>query len=169
MDWEAVGAVGEILGAVAVVATLGYVAVQIRQNTAMLNSTARQSLVDNDRHSIAAVLEHPDLFEKLGKAEELSAQDQIRYSAIWILDLRNREFEFFQYKAGILDEAAWRSYQETLHYSFGTERDRRWWEKMGRESFDAEFVTMVDEFIREAPLNTFLQDMSNWEDITRTS
>ena len=32
MNWEALGAIGEVLGAVAVIATLGYLAVQIRQN-----------------------------------------------------------------------------------------------------------------------------------------
>ena len=167
MSWEAIGAIGEIIGALVVVATLGYVAVQIRQNTAMLNSSARQSLVDNDRQSILAILDHTDLLEKLGKGEKLSAQDQSRYSLIWIMDLRNREFEFFQYKAGILDEAAWQSYQQTLHYSLGTERDRRWWDKVGRESFDTDFVKMVDKFIRGAPLNNLIQDMSNWEDDDR--
>ena len=33
MNWEAVGAVGEILGAAGVIATLGYLALQLRQNT----------------------------------------------------------------------------------------------------------------------------------------
>jgi hypothetical protein len=32
MNWEAIGAIGEILGAVAVVATLGYLATQIKQS-----------------------------------------------------------------------------------------------------------------------------------------
>jgi hypothetical protein len=33
MNWEAIGAVGEIVGAIAVVVTVGYLAFQIRQNT----------------------------------------------------------------------------------------------------------------------------------------
>jgi hypothetical protein len=40
INWEAVGAIGEIVGAVAVVLTLGYLAVQIRQNT---NASRAQS------------------------------------------------------------------------------------------------------------------------------
>lgn len=32
MNWEAIGAIGETLGAIAVVATLGYLAVQIRES-----------------------------------------------------------------------------------------------------------------------------------------
>ena len=43
MNWEAIGAVGEIIGAVAVFATLVYLALQIRQNTAMTNTSIYES------------------------------------------------------------------------------------------------------------------------------
>ena len=33
MNWEAIGAIGEVLGAIGVIVTLAYLAVQIRQNT----------------------------------------------------------------------------------------------------------------------------------------
>ena len=33
MNWEAIGAIGEILGALGVVITLAYLATQIQQNT----------------------------------------------------------------------------------------------------------------------------------------
>jgi hypothetical protein len=33
MNWEAISAVAEIVGVIAVVVSLGYVAIQIRQNT----------------------------------------------------------------------------------------------------------------------------------------
>jgi len=46
MNWEAVGAVGEILGAIAVLITLGYLAVQIRQNTRAMKTSALSSLHD---------------------------------------------------------------------------------------------------------------------------
>ena len=47
MNWEALGAIGEIVGAVAVIATLGYLAVQIRQNTRALKASTHQSLSDS--------------------------------------------------------------------------------------------------------------------------
>ena len=40
MNWEALGAIGEIVGAVAVVLTLGYLAVQILQNVAQVRIRA---------------------------------------------------------------------------------------------------------------------------------
>ena len=47
MNWDAIGAVGEILGAGAVVATLLYLSVQIRQNSKSLSSSAFITLVEN--------------------------------------------------------------------------------------------------------------------------
>ena len=43
MNWEAIGAIGEIVGAIAVVATLGYLATQIRQNTRSVRASAYQA------------------------------------------------------------------------------------------------------------------------------
>jgi len=50
MNWEAIGAIGEIVGAVAVVVTIGYLAVQIRQNTRSVRDSAFQEVI----HSIGA-------------------------------------------------------------------------------------------------------------------
>jgi len=44
MNWEAVGAISELVGAIAVVSTLIYLTVQVRQNTGMLRSTAEQHI-----------------------------------------------------------------------------------------------------------------------------
>ena len=44
MNWEALGAIGELLGAIGVIATLGYLAFQIRQNNKLLAAQARYSL-----------------------------------------------------------------------------------------------------------------------------
>ena len=44
MNWEAIGAIGEILGAVTVLGTLAYLAVQIRQNTAQTKLDSIQAI-----------------------------------------------------------------------------------------------------------------------------
>ena len=46
MDWEAISAIGEILGAAAVVLTLGYVAIQVRHAK---NATADQNRLERAR------------------------------------------------------------------------------------------------------------------------
>ena len=47
MNWDAIGAVGEILGAAAVVVTLIYLAAQLRQNTNSMQAAAYNTWADN--------------------------------------------------------------------------------------------------------------------------
>ena len=42
MNWEALGAIGEIVGAVAVILTLGFLAVEIRQSRKVVRRSACQ-------------------------------------------------------------------------------------------------------------------------------
>ncbi len=42
MEWEAIGALGEVSAAVGVIATLGYLAIQLRRNTTAVRSQTAQ-------------------------------------------------------------------------------------------------------------------------------
>jgi hypothetical protein len=44
MNWEAIGAIGELFGALAVVLTLIYLATQVRQNTLAMRVAAKQEI-----------------------------------------------------------------------------------------------------------------------------
>ena len=49
MNWDAVGAIAELVGAIGVLATLGYLAVQSRDNTHGLEAASLQSVLDGPR------------------------------------------------------------------------------------------------------------------------
>ncbi|MEM1434399.1 MAG: hypothetical protein AAGG11_10120 [Pseudomonadota bacterium] len=57
-DW---GAVGELIGGLAVIATLIYLALQIRQNTAMITAQAVQASVEATQRTLLFRAEHPEL------------------------------------------------------------------------------------------------------------
>lgn len=57
MNWDAIGAIGEIVGAGAVVLTLIYLSIQLRQNTEALRSTAWQAIQDSE-HEFDLSLAH---------------------------------------------------------------------------------------------------------------
>ena len=61
MNWEAVGALGEILGAVAVVATLLYLSIQVRQNSLLQREDARYHMLQNQLSWLDGMLQHPDV------------------------------------------------------------------------------------------------------------
>ena len=52
MNWDALGAIGEIIGAIAVVITLGFLAIQIRYSTRSMDESNRlQRATAIDRHA----------------------------------------------------------------------------------------------------------------------
>ena len=71
MDWNALGAIGEIVGAVAVVATLGYLAVQIRSAHRASTDSNRQQRAAAVRDSTMAAVRDPELREAWTKALKL--------------------------------------------------------------------------------------------------
>src|SRR5262245_30194754 len=82
MNWEAVAAISEMAGAIGVIASLAYLAVQVRTNSEDVRNnttlTVVQMLVEARRD-----LTHTSLVEviaKLGAGEELTAQDRILYN-----------------------------------------------------------------------------------------
>jgi len=80
MNWEAAGALGEIIGAVAVVATVIYLAVQIR--TARIGSTSTATYAEMEGFSRwrGAILQNSDVAEAMTKAnrgENLTEREQL--------------------------------------------------------------------------------------------
>lgn len=86
MNWLAIGSIAEILGAVAVIASLIYVGLQVRQNTRTIHATSidahissanfvRQQIVDN--------AEVADIYAKgLANPGELNEQEKVRFRVL---------------------------------------------------------------------------------------
>ncbi len=170
MEWtiQDLGAIGEFVGAIAVVATLFYVAVQVRHsresvdtNSELLRSESRQTLVANDVSSLTANLENADVFAKLVSDGELSAEDQLRLSFMFALDLRNREFEYLQYSNGLLDEETWMAYRNVVLINHSTGLGRTWWDEIGRGFVDPGFAKSVDELLVNAKTDETYKRMAS--------
>ena len=52
MNWEAIGAVGEVAGAIGVIATLTYLAVQIRLNTKAIRGATLDSITEHQQFEL---------------------------------------------------------------------------------------------------------------------
>ena len=162
MNWEAIGAIGEVAGAIGVIVTLIYLAAQIRQSNNLSRSESRQALVANDVTSLTANLRIADVFAKLVSAEELTAQDQLRLSFMFSIDLRNREFEYFQYINGLLDEKVWLAYRQVILVNHSTSFGLIWWEEIGRGLVDPGFAKLVDDLLVDAQPDETYKKMATW-------
>ena len=63
MNWDAIAAIAEMLGAVTVLATLVYLAFQIKQSNTHMQSAAAQSQADNQLRWMADLAKDPELFQ----------------------------------------------------------------------------------------------------------
>ena len=157
------GALGELLGSIAVLATLVYLSVQIRQNTRSMNESKKLALaqtyqVRSDALQMmlvqAADSEHiGPIIAKLtgaGYPEDISAIEQLsdverqRFRLWQIAQETHWDNMFFQYQQGFIDEEYYRD-------SFRT-RVRRLaptWKALNvagaRQSFDAEIDSILAE------------------------
>jgi len=147
----------------AVVAGIIFLVVELRQNNALLLSESRQAAMSNDQTALLVGLDNVDAFEKWMGTEELSITDQYRLSLIFLIDLRNREFEYAQYLNGVLDEETWRSYRDILLFNYTTPRGRKWWDKIGRDIPGRDFAAMVDELIEDLPADNTMNLLGNWD------
>ena len=82
MDWEAIGAIGEIAGAVAVLVTLAYLSIQIRQNTKALGHASKRGATEDAYRWVFAVVQDPDLARLYRSgllAHDLTPEDALRF------------------------------------------------------------------------------------------
>ncbi len=138
----------EIISAIAIVISLIFVGLQVRQsasetalNTNAIQSTVRQAILSEDRESLYIVIEYPFL----NKRTNLSPEQEIQLTAFLVALIRMRENHWLQFQNGVLDEATWLSYRFPLLRSvFSSEFGRNVWQE---NAFDPVFVESINEWV----------------------
>jgi hypothetical protein len=127
MNWEAIGAVGEIIGAVAVLLTLIYLAVQMRQNILLTKATIREYRTDSSQKVIMAFADIADL---ITKETDLSPGETLRVEMVQRSMFRDFEAYFYQRNAGLLDESERNAMQQTWRNILGSQKARDSWHEL---------------------------------------
>ena len=147
MNWEAIGAIGEILGASAVVLTLIYLAVQIRaQNRESRISSVHETtgairnamslLVDGDTAEIVV--------KGINGFDEMSDVERLRYIMLSMVVLRVYEEAYYQVGQSRLDDYIWEGMKSQLTDFLGTDGAQKIWQLRGHQ-FGSEFRDFVDK------------------------
>ena len=152
MNWEAISAIGEIVGAAAVVATLGYLAFQIRQSNSINASVIRQSFYDYTTRQMLQGVESSEFNELLARAvmtdDDLSPGERFQLLRFFQAVFVGYQGAYFQHRHEALNDDDWKMCR-TLLRSFwllpGKELARQW------EQFKAGGF-LDDSFVRECEL-----------------
>ena len=165
MNWEAIGAVGEVLGAVGVILTLGYLAMQIRQNTSMMTAQAVQASVDATQRVLLFRTEHADvraIFRKARNDEELSV-DEFEVVTGWLqASFMNFQARFQHHARGVFDASVNQSYEKILIDSLEGQWVQRWW-AFARGLYGDAFREHCDQIIERIEVGE-ASGMVNWEE-----
>lgn len=131
MNWDAISAISDIVGAIAVVVSLIYVAAQIRQNTKMMRSGAKQSLTEATQGVIYQAMDHSDEFVKLVSGTEPdSPEEDARMSLLTRAVFRGFESQCYQYESGMLEDYEWQALQTTIKYFGSLPGFNKYWQQL---------------------------------------
>jgi hypothetical protein len=93
MNWEAIGIIGELVGAIAVVITLVYLAIQTRLTRKAAEETSKYAAQEATHSAVGmyslwrnSILGNSDVAEVIAKAkedEELTGKEKVLYSAVF--------------------------------------------------------------------------------------
>jgi hypothetical protein len=147
MSLEDLGNLGEFVGSIAVLATLIYLAIQIRQNTVATRIQIRQAIADSQFANInsrATDDRLPIIIAKVNANEELNPEEEQRL--YFHLDATLRQFEniYYHFNAGVLDEENWVSLRYSLERTLRGEKTRGMWNSM-KFAYSEGFREMLDE------------------------
>ena len=155
MNWDALGALGEIAGAIGVIVTLIYLAVQIRANTIATQTASRQD-VARDYQQISNLHLDPRTAKAfragLWDYPNMPDEDRVLFATVV-----NNEALFFQglyaqFENGQLEPETYGAYLLWFSSVISTPGGKEWWEDTARPIFLGRMLEAVDTRIRQGQL-----------------
>jgi hypothetical protein len=149
---QALGNIGEFIGAIGVVISLVYLGRQLVQNTQSVRAASFNSMVQNSiRLSEHAFRDH-EFAEFLARAqaepEALDEGERIRWDSYMTAVYRHFGNLQYSHRVGTLDSQMWTAYQATLKDHLRTPSWARWFQEH-RHLFSAALGTQVDDVIAQ--------------------
>jgi hypothetical protein len=148
MNWEAIGALGEVLGAVAVVATLLYVARQLREQGRALTTSVRDSAFQQLAEWNYQVMADPELSHLFQRGaatddwDEFTPEERSRLIHVFYSFSKVFENVYLHAKEGSTQQAVWdQNCQVFLAYAAKPGFRRYWTQREG--TLDPRFVDVL--------------------------
>jgi hypothetical protein len=156
MDHQAfaqlLGNYGEFVGAVAVVATLAYLAVQIRQSNVAAQAASIQAFFAAF-NSFADVKQDVTFIQVIRKGfagwEGLSQDEQVQVHMYWSQYLSNLHMGYRLYRRGVLDRGSYSGFEDYFLSVLQTPGIRGWWAEHG-PIFPEDFRDRMADRLRNA-------------------
>ena len=111
MNWEAIGAIAEALGAIGVISTVVYIALQIRHNSEAVQGSTEQALMSQEMAFYALTIENAGIWGRgRDSMNELNAEETIVFENLVAAAMSQLYSAFVQYRRGLIPESVWDAY-----------------------------------------------------------
>ena len=147
MNWEALGAIADVIGSFGVIVTLGYLALQIRQNTSSVRGAAYQSIIESLTSANDMLASNPQLsgvFRARQHGTSALSEDETRtFHHLMTSFIRRIENVHLQDKRGLLEREDWSGFLESAINLLSKKGAGAWW-KENAWRFNAPFVAFIN-------------------------
>jgi hypothetical protein len=152
-----IGSIANLLAAIGVLVTLVYLSRQVRQGNLLAKAQSRQRMVEQACEELYVWKNDPVLRNCFTKKAELSEEEHGVLHYFLLAAMRQREWEWLQFKDGAIKRDVYAAYHEVIGLHLGIPRTRRWWQTVGRIGFDRGFVAEVDSFLAGRPTTDYFE------------
>ena len=161
MNWEAIGAIGEVAGAIGVIVTLIYLAAQIRQSSRAIESQNIHAQTQQMQQQMF-LQANPEMAKAIEKAYvtgvTLDVTELILLEAYLISRIAAIRDDFLHFKQGFIDRVEWEQRKRRFQPYFIAEQAKAYWRNSNayyEPDFRDEITQLVDEplehnYIKEA-------------------
>ena len=155
MSWEAIGAVGEILGALGVIITLIYLSFQIKEGIRTSRAATRQAISDSLYSLPKATYSDAEFRKTLIAATEgksLDTDQTVQLNAYCFAAFRMYENIHYQHRNGMLSDSEWASFRLNLKAVLQIGAWRDYWDRekeIYTQAYRDEVDLMINELERE--------------------
>jgi hypothetical protein len=152
MNWDALGAIGEVFGAGATLAMLVYLSIQIRASRETTQASTELEITKQLSHFSDKISLDPNLQRIWNlvatNSKEITDAEASHYLWHTVAFIITCEGVWFQYQRGMLSQSTWKSWERTLIGVLNMPLILNWWEKrLG--SFKPEFYDFIDELLEQ--------------------
>lgn len=131
---QALGNIGEFIGAVGVVISLIYLAQQLSSNSKAVRASSFNSMVQNSLRLLEQLYLDSEFAEFMAKNEHrpyehLEPAEKIRWDAFMLAVYRHYGNLVYQHRVDALDDQMWQAYRADLKEAVGTPSWHSWFER----------------------------------------
>jgi hypothetical protein len=151
MNWDAIGAIAELLGAFGVIASLVYLARQMRQNTRTTRAAAYQHFDQSLQDAFFHVLSVPGMARVVRQGgagyDQLDEDDATLYS-LWMGGMMTRfDNAYYQFRIGMIDEERWEALLRMIRGIAQNPGYVQWWRSTPQSNISSKFIALVEEIL----------------------